>query len=141
MKRLPFVRSAIGWVMMPLPQILHTTGQQITINCYSGCPSSGELSSIWSFFSQPASTGESTCEQELDLTSISGNIESTSWGPTENTIYQNNAGVAEVNRHHNVDKGNGLGGTSIPKIRSVAQLLDQPAGSTDTSLLKVNDEL
>ncbi|GMI69992.1 B-box domain protein 7, CONSTANS-like 9 [Hibiscus trionum] len=84
--------------------------------------------------------GETTCEQELGLMSISKNIESTSWGPTENTIRQNSAGVAEVNPDHNVDKVNGLVGTSIPKIRSLAQLLDQPAGSTDTSLAKVRDE-
>ncbi|KAE8675189.1 Zinc finger protein CONSTANS-LIKE 9 [Hibiscus syriacus] len=102
-----------------------------TINCYSGCPSSGELSSIWSFFSQSA------CEEELGLMSISENIESNSWGPTENTICWNSAGVAEVNCDLNVDMGNGWGGTSVPEIRSAAQHMDQPAGPTDTSLTKL----
>ncbi|KAE8695276.1 Zinc finger protein CONSTANS-LIKE 9 [Hibiscus syriacus] len=88
--------------------ISDSTHKRQTINCYSGCPSSGELSSIWSFFSQPASA--------------------------ENTIYQNSAGVAEVNLDHNVDKGTGWDGTSILEIRSAAQLLDQPVGSTETSL-------
>ncbi|KAK8588515.1 hypothetical protein V6N13_087432 [Hibiscus sabdariffa] len=113
------------------------THRRQTINCYSGCPSSGELSSIWSFFSRSASAGGSTCEQELGLMSISENIESTSWGPAENTICQNSAGVAEVNRDHNVDMGNGWGGTSIPEIRSATQLMDQTAGSADTPLSKL----
>ncbi|XP_022758887.1 zinc finger protein CONSTANS-LIKE 9-like isoform X1 [Durio zibethinus] len=114
----------------------NSTHKRQTINCYSGCPSSGELSSIWSFFSQSPSASESTCEQELGLMSITENIERTSWGPTENTISQNSTGVAEVNNDHNVDKGSGWGGSSIPELRSAPRLLEQPAGSTDTSLPK-----
>ncbi|PPD94660.1 hypothetical protein GOBAR_DD08309 [Gossypium barbadense] len=114
----------------------NSTHKRQTINSYSGCPSSGELSSIWSFFSQSDSAGESACEQELGLMSISENIESTSWDPTVNTISHNSAGVAEVNGDCNVDKGSGRTRTSIPEYRPAPQLLDQPAGSTDTSLPK-----
>ncbi|MBA0617845.1 hypothetical protein Godav_027261 [Gossypium davidsonii] len=114
----------------------NSTHKRQTINSYSGCPSSGELSSIWSFFSQSDSAGESACEQELGLMSISENIESTSWDPTVNTISHNSAGVAEVNGDCNVDKGSGWTRTSIPEHRPAPQLLDQPAGSTDTSLPK-----
>ncbi|CAL9242568.1 unnamed protein product [Arabidopsis halleri] len=43
-----------------------------TINCYSGCPSSAELSSIWSFFMDLniSSSGESACEQGMGLMTI-----------------------------------------------------------------------
>ena len=117
----------------------NSTHKRQTINCYSGCPSSAELSSIWPFFLQSPSVGEFTCEQELGLMSINENIESTSWDPIENTISQNSTGVAEVNDDRNADKGSGWGGSSsIPELRS-SRLLDQSAGSTDM-LPKVNDE-
>ncbi|MBA0758342.1 hypothetical protein Gotri_021348 [Gossypium trilobum] len=115
---------------------LNSTHRRQTINCYSGCPSSAELSSIWSFLSQSPSAGESTCEQELRQMSIT----ETSWCPTENTISQNDTGDAEVNRDYNVDRGSSWSGSSIPELRSGPGLLDQPAGTTDTSLSEVNDE-
>ncbi|KAJ4893120.1 Zinc finger protein CONSTANS-LIKE 9 [Raphanus sativus] len=39
-----------------------------TISCYSGCPSSSELASIWSFCLELA--GQSGCEQEMGLMNI-----------------------------------------------------------------------
>ncbi|KAG2321471.1 hypothetical protein Bca4012_055441 [Brassica carinata] len=39
-----------------------------SISCYSGCPSSSELASIWSFCSDLA--GESACEQEMGMMNI-----------------------------------------------------------------------
>lgn len=41
-----------------------------TINCYSGCPSAAELSSIWSFVLDFPSVSDSACEQEMGLMSI-----------------------------------------------------------------------
>ncbi|KAG8485351.1 hypothetical protein CXB51_021260 [Gossypium anomalum] len=117
------------------------TYKRQTINCYSGCPSSAELSSLWPFFWQSPSPGESTCEKELGLMSITENIETTSWGPTGNTVSQNknSAGVAEVNNDNNADMGSGWdGSSSILELRSPPQALDQPAGVTDTSLPKVS---
>ncbi|XWS47287.1 hypothetical protein CRYUN_Cryun14cG0139600 [Craigia yunnanensis] len=115
----------------------NSTHKRQTINCYSGCPSSAELSSIWPFLFQSPSESESTCEQELGLMSITENIEMTSWGPTENTISQNSTGVAEVNDDHNADKGSGWGGSSsIPELRFAPRALDQTTGLTDTSLHK-----
>ncbi|XVE78282.1 hypothetical protein DITRI_Ditri13aG0132400 [Diplodiscus trichospermus] len=116
----------------------YSTHKRQTINCYSGCPSSAELSSIWPFFLQSPSAGESTCEQELGLMSITENIERTSWGATENTISQNSTGVADTNDDQNADNGSGWGGSSsIPELRSAPRALDQPAGLTDTSLPKL----
>ncbi|KAK5810971.1 Zinc finger CONSTANS-LIKE 9 -like protein [Gossypium arboreum] len=116
------------------------THKRQTINCYSGCPSSAELSSLWPFFWQSPSPGESTCEKELGLMSITENIETTSWGPTGNTVSQNknSDGVAEVNNDNNADMGSGWdGSSSILELRSPPPL-DQPAGVTDTSLPKVS---
>lgn len=43
-----------------------------TINCYSGCPSSAELSRIWSFVSDiPNVAPEPNCEQGISMMSIS----------------------------------------------------------------------
>ncbi|KAH0927694.1 hypothetical protein HID58_019950 [Brassica napus] len=41
-----------------------------TISCYSGCPSSSELASIWSFCLDLA--GQSGCEQEMGMMNIDG---------------------------------------------------------------------
>ncbi|XP_007049415.2 PREDICTED: zinc finger protein CONSTANS-LIKE 9 isoform X1 [Theobroma cacao] len=110
----------------------NSTHKRQTINCYSGCPSAAELSSVWSFVLESPSAGESACEQELGLMSITENAETTSWDPTENTISQNGTGVAEVNDDLDADKGSSWGGSaSVPELRSAPRLLDQPAGSTD----------
>ncbi|CAH8343575.1 unnamed protein product [Eruca vesicaria subsp. sativa] len=39
-----------------------------SINCYSGCPSSSELASLWSFCSDLA--GESACEEEMSMMNV-----------------------------------------------------------------------
>ncbi|KAK8517880.1 hypothetical protein V6N13_128036 [Hibiscus sabdariffa] len=114
----------------------NSTHKRQTVNSYSGCPSSAELSSILSFFSQSPSAVESACEQELGQMSITENIESTSWCLIENNISQNDTGVAEVNHDHSVDRDGTWGGSSIPEFGSAPQFLDQPAGTTDTLLTK-----
>ncbi|CAN1236197.1 Zinc finger protein CONSTANS-LIKE 10 [Linum grandiflorum] len=54
-----------------------------TINCYSGCPSASELSSIWSFvldFPSAAEAETSTMyEQGMGLMSIAENVATNSW--------------------------------------------------------------
>lgn len=44
-----------------------------TLNCYSGCPSAEELSSIWSFMSDSDFVNGSTCEQGMGSMSIADN--------------------------------------------------------------------
>ncbi|KAH1108400.1 hypothetical protein J1N35_012168 [Gossypium stocksii] len=119
----------------------NSTHKRQTINCYSGCPSSAELSSLWPFFWQSPAPGESTCEKELGLMSITENIETASSFPPGNTVSQNknSAGVAEVNIDNNAYMGSGWdGSSSILELRSPPQAIDQPAGVTDTSLPKVS---
>lgn len=112
-----------------------------TINCYSGCPSASELSSIWSFVLDFPSGGESACEQELGLMSITDNSIKNSWGPNEDSISQNAAGGGvEANDVCDADKSNvRVGATSVPGINSTTQNLDQIHGSANNPPLpKVN---
>ncbi|KAK1418135.1 hypothetical protein QVD17_27274 [Tagetes erecta] len=61
-----------------------------TLNCYSGCPSAAELSSIWSFMCDPPSVIDTNCEQEMGLMSIADhNISQDLSVPTEHQNLQN----------------------------------------------------
>ncbi|GKV41234.1 hypothetical protein SLEP1_g48800 [Rubroshorea leprosula] len=113
------------------------THKRQAISCYSGCPSSAELSSIWPFFLESPSVGESTCELELGQMRITENMEKSSWGPAEKLI-QNMSGVVDVSNERNADKSSGsVGPSSISELRSAPPGLDQPAGSADASLPKL----
>ncbi|KAK1439748.1 hypothetical protein QVD17_05568 [Tagetes erecta] len=57
-----------------------------TLNCYSGCPSAEELSSIWSFMSDSDFVNGSTCEQEMGSMSIADN----SQGPFRSSTNNDN---------------------------------------------------
>ncbi|KAE8703943.1 Zinc finger protein CONSTANS-LIKE 9 [Hibiscus syriacus] len=114
----------------------NSTHKRQTVNSYSGCPSSAELSSILSFFSQSSSAVESTCEQELGQMSITENIERTSWCLIENTISHIDTGVAETNHDHIVDRESTWGASCIPEFGSALPFLGQPAGTTDALLTK-----
>ncbi|KAG7027003.1 Zinc finger protein CONSTANS-LIKE 10, partial [Cucurbita argyrosperma subsp. argyrosperma] len=70
------------------------------INCYSGCPSAAELSSIWSFVLEVPSVNDA-CEKEMGLMSISETELTGAWSPSEN----NNAcrrmpESTEILKHH-----------------------------------------
>ncbi|CAN1236199.1 Zinc finger protein CONSTANS-LIKE 9 [Linum grandiflorum] len=64
-----------------------------TINCYSGCPSASELSSIWSFvldFPSAAEAETSTMyEQGMGLMSIAENVATNSWPSNHGADNQN----------------------------------------------------
>ncbi|KAF5459539.1 hypothetical protein F2P56_023475 [Juglans regia] len=107
-----------------------STNKRQTINCYSGCPSAAELSSIWSFVLDSPSVGESTCEQELGLMSIMENNAKTALGHSENNTSQNISSSVELNTVHSLKKCNVWVGSSRPHI------LDQPAGSSNAFLPK-----
>ncbi|XP_010551970.1 PREDICTED: zinc finger protein CONSTANS-LIKE 9 [Tarenaya hassleriana] len=87
-----------------------------TINCYSGCPSSSELASIWSFVSDNSSVGQSACEQEMGLMSIAD-------GLRENSIAQDG----------NVDQPDGS--SSVPETSSAAHRMDPPPSLPGSSRL------
>lgn len=115
-----------------------STHKRQPINCYSGCPSAAELSSIWSFVLDIPSVGESTCEQELGLMSITENSGKTAWGPTENNITQNVSSSVELNDVCSMEKSSfWVGSSSVPEVNSGHHILDQPGGFAYSSLPKV----
>lgn len=108
-----------------------STHKRQAINCYSGCPSAAELSSIWSFVLEIAAISESTCEQELGLMSIN---ENKSVGvPPEG---QNVSGSDEVTDQPALDKSL-VGTSSMPESSSKPRILDQPARPANECLSKV----
>ncbi|KAL2976442.1 hypothetical protein AAZX31_13G008500 [Glycine max] len=108
-----------------------STHKRQAINCYSGCPSAAELSSIWSFVLDIAAISESTCEQELGLMSIN---ENKSVGvPPEG---QNVSGSDEVTDQPALDKSL-VGTSSMPESSSKPRILDQPARPANECLSKL----
>ncbi|XP_002524598.2 zinc finger protein CONSTANS-LIKE 9 isoform X2 [Ricinus communis] len=114
-----------------------STHKRQTINCYTGCPSASELSSLWSFVLDfPSVDGESTCEQELGLMSIAEDSSTNTWGPPDKTISQNVSGAAAVNNACEIPKSSGcVGNSSAPQL--MPNNLDHPAGSANAPLPKL----
>lgn len=110
-----------------------STHKRHSINCYSGCPSASELSSIWPFFSDIPSAGEA-CEQELGLMSINDNRDSKALFPPES---KNVSGSAQVVADlPNKDKSR-AGTSSITESRAEPCILDQPPRPSNESMPKV----
>ena len=108
-----------------------STHKRQAINCYSGCPSAAELSSIWSFVLEIAAISESTCEQELGLMSINEN--KCVGVPPED---QNVSGSDEVTDLPALNKSL-VGASLMPESSSEPCILDQPAGPTNECLSKL----
>ncbi|KAM1010467.1 hypothetical protein ACFX2C_045945 [Malus domestica] len=109
-----------------------------TLNCYTGCPSSAELSSIWSFVSELPSNGESACEQEMGLMSIADNSTATDWNQSESNTRQNASGADEVNTAHSMHKSGVLvGSPSLPERNHARHVVGQLSGSVNASLPKL----
>ncbi|KAK4801687.1 hypothetical protein SAY86_022174 [Trapa natans] len=96
-----------------------STHKRQTINCYSGCPSAVELSSIWSSIVQFPFADDTTCEEELGLMSI-----------TENSLTTCSCGGSESNTNHGsglveteTENANVLVGSSssLPELKSPTQ--------------------
>lgn len=111
-----------------------------TINCYSGCPSSEALSTIWPFVLDLPSIGNSTCEQGLSLMCLNETSEMNSWGPPAKSSGQDASATVEgVNDANNVGKsGLWIGSSSVPELNSPSQKIDQPSGSADLALPRVS---
>lgn len=109
-----------------------------TLNCYSGCPSASELSSIWSFVLDLPAAGESACEQEMGLMSIAENSTGSAWSPPESNTKQNASGTVEVNGVRSVDKSSVLvGSSSVPELNPATHVVGQQGGSENATLPKV----
>ncbi|CAI0552130.1 unnamed protein product [Linum tenue] len=76
-----------------------------TINCYSGCPSASELSSIWSFVLDFPSASESTYEQNMGLMSIAENVATETWPSSkEEADRQNLESILQMSDSREVGK-------------------------------------
>ncbi|KAF7833231.1 zinc finger protein CONSTANS-LIKE 9-like [Senna tora] len=106
-----------------------STHKRQTINCYSGCPSAEEFSSIWSFALDIPSMGDSTCAQELGLMSIN---ENSSCAPESQIV----SGSAQVTNIHGINKS-WAGASSMPESSSEPRIPDQSTGPTNESLPKL----
>lgn len=105
-----------------------------TINCYSGCPSAAELSSIWSFVTDNPTRRNSGCEQELGLMSINEN----SVVPPESKSRQDESVVSETDDVLNFDDSS-VWPSSMTELNSMPLNVAQPAGSSNYTLPKVNN--
>ncbi|BAT74753.1 Zinc finger protein [Vigna angularis] len=110
-----------------------STHKRQTINCYSGCPSAAEFSSIWSFFLDIPSMGEA-CEQELGLMSINENGNKSDLVPPEGTNVSGSSQVTDL-----PTKGKFWAGTSsIPVSDSEPRILDQLPEPGNECMPKLN---
>lgn len=109
----------------------NSTHKRQTINCYSGCPTSSELSSIWSFVLDVPALSEPTCEQELGLMSINEN-KSDSVPPKNKNV----SGSDQVTDGSGLDKS-WVGASSMPESSSEPRMPNQPAGPTNEFLPKL----
>ncbi|XP_066371427.1 zinc finger protein CONSTANS-LIKE 9-like isoform X2 [Miscanthus floridulus] len=108
-----------------------------TINCYSGCPSSAELSRIWSFVSDiPNVAPEPNCEQGISMMSISDSGVSNQ----DNAAGDNNlldiASATLISDLGTCDKPL-VGSSSGAGVNLLPLATDQTAGSVDSTPDKV----
>lgn len=109
-----------------------------TINCYSGCPSAAELSSIWSFVLDVPSVNDA-CEQEMGLMSISETDLTGAWSPSENNDSQRMPGSAKVSDVCSREKSNAwVGSSSLTDFGSKPHTSDQPDELANVALPKVH---
>ncbi|KAK2376365.1 Zinc finger protein CONSTANS-like [Trifolium repens] len=108
-----------------------STHKRQSINCYSGCPSASELSSIWPFFSDIPSMGEA-CEQELGLMSINENSDNKPLLPESKNV----SGSTQFADLPNNDKPR-PGTSSIPESSTKPHIIDQAPEPFDECMPKL----
>lgn len=102
-----------------------------TVNCYSGCPSSAELSTIWSFVLDIPSVIDSTCEKGLSTMTIADSSPTKCEGPSQSKDGQYVSVPVEENDVKIVDKSSVWTGSSAMPQRN------RPTGLTNSTSSKV----
>uniref|UniRef100_A0ACD5V8G3 Uncharacterized protein n=1 Tax=Avena sativa TaxID=4498 RepID=A0ACD5V8G3_AVESA len=108
------------------------------INCYSGCPSSAELSRVWSFILDiPDVAPEPNCEQIISMMSISESaVCSGDNGPEDNRLLDI-ASATFANDLNNDDKQKSvMGSSSEAGLKPLPHANDQAAVSVDSTTAK-----
>lgn len=110
-----------------------STHKRQPLNCYSGCPSAAELSSIWSFVLDFPSGGESACEKGMGLMSIAEGNENAACIPPKDSSSQDVSVCADD------EAGNAnawVGSSSLPELKSASLNMGQLAASASTATPK-----
>ena len=108
-----------------------------TINCYSGCPSSAELSRIWSFVSDiPNVAPEPNCEQGISMMSISDSGVSNQDNAAGDNNLLDMASATLISDLGTCDKPL-VGSSSGAGVNLLPLATDQTAGSVDSTPDKV----
>ncbi|XP_057507275.1 zinc finger protein CONSTANS-LIKE 10-like [Actinidia eriantha] len=109
-----------------------------TVNCYSGCPSAAELSTIWSFVSDIPSVTDSTCEKGLSSMSITDNSLTNCGGPLQSNDGQDASVLVEENGLKNIDKSSvWTKSSSVPQLNTKPQNVDKEMGLANSTSSKM----
>ncbi|KAL3510103.1 hypothetical protein ACH5RR_029504 [Cinchona calisaya] len=104
------------------------------VNCYSGCPSAAELSTIWSFFLDFFSVGDSSCNQ------VMGSMIPEDPRDSQNTQVkkdiQDTSVAVGASNFQNVDKSTAWSSSMLSQDMKL-QNVDLSAGSTYAASSKV----
>ncbi|KAG8059581.1 hypothetical protein GUJ93_ZPchr0002g24345 [Zizania palustris] len=101
-----------------------------TINCYSGCPSSAELSRIWSFVMDiPAVAAETNCEEGISMMNINDSGTSNHCGAPEDSSLLDIASTTLMSDLSTGDKLKPLLGSSGDGMDLLPLTADLPARS------------
>ncbi|XP_057462019.1 zinc finger protein CONSTANS-LIKE 9-like [Actinidia eriantha] len=115
-----------------------STHKRQTVNCYSGCPSAAELSTIWSFVSDIPAVTDSTCEKVLSSISIADNSLTNCGGPLQSNDGQDASVLVEENDMKNVDKSSvWTESSSVPQLNTKPQNMDQQMGLANSTSSKM----
>ncbi|PSS06477.1 Zinc finger protein like [Actinidia chinensis var. chinensis] len=115
-----------------------STHKRQTVNCYSGCPSAAELSTIWSFVSDIPAVTDSTCEKGLSSISIRDNSLTNCGGPLQSNDGQDASVLVEENDIKNVDKSSvWTESSSLPQLNTKPQNVDQQMGLANSTSSKM----
>ncbi|KAL5213139.1 hypothetical protein ABZP36_023986 [Zizania latifolia] len=106
-----------------------------TINCYSGCPSSAELSRIWCFIMDiPAVAAEPNCEEAISMMSINDSGTSNHCGAPEDISLLNIASSALMSDLPTEDKFKpSIASSSGDGMNLLPLTTDQSAGPVSTT--------
>lgn len=117
-----------------------STHKKQTVNCYSGCPSAEELSTLWSFVLDEPSLGDATCEKGMSSMSINDKSLINCTEPLQSNDGQDVSVLIEANGVKNIEKSSiWTGSSSMPQLNIKPEAVDHPLGLTNSTSSKVID--
>lgn len=106
------------------------------VNCYSGCPSADELSSIWSFLLELPLAADATCEKGIGSMSIADDGLANASGPSRRNNSRNSS--VTMTDLENVNNSNEWKPSSMPQVDE--NLVDQQIKFTKSISSKVTND-